>query len=194
MPKPAADNSFSRTAPVDSNPISLEQRRKVWDLALTGLNARAISKTVSMDERRVGEILRAECDRVREEINESVDMVRVRQGAILDETIALCRRKAFKDINAPDLDAIDRMLRAMNEKAKLFGAYAPIEVNVAELRAQRESDVLRFIELISRHVPVEKLRDLRDELAELIGRHVDVVDSTATALPPSADEDGSDGQ
>lgn len=135
-----------------------ERRDKAWRMRIAGATVSEIGVALGISKQSASRMLRNLAEqhaRLNRQTNEQHLAVR---NAQIELMIGVLQKRAYKDINEPDVAAVDRILKAMELHAKLNGYAAPIKAQI-DVRALH-AHVGTVVDSIVRLVPDERVGDV----------------------------------
>jgi hypothetical protein len=151
-------NRNSRTSP-RRVAIQAEERRRMAQLRAAGATFRELGQEFGLDPTTV----RDHIIRLLDEVSSAgTTELRTLEGERLDRL----QRAIWADAIAGNVGKIDRVLKIMDQRARLFGLYAPVQVD-ATLSAVQEADARRVV----------------TERVALIEQRRHVIEATVTPTP-----------
>lgn len=130
-----ADNNYGAMS--KRNISAVDRRRYALQLRSAGLDYRSIFTEVvsrfgaemlppSYDERYVWRDVKFEIDKIKKEMSENANDLRILEMNRLDDLQTALMPKALQG----DVKYVDRILKIMHQRAMLFGLYAPVHSKV----------------------------------------------------------------
>ncbi len=189
-------SQYNRIRPVHIE--ATKRRAEALNLRTQGLSYKSVFEAMiakfgrdalpdSYDERNCYKDIAYELDRLRKNNIESAHMLRMVQSERLDQLLTATMMIAMDYENSPEtrLKAIDRVLNIENQRAKLYGLYAPAQVKVSDWRSEI-IELVKSGKLTKQQVEQELGSDVTRELLE--SGSIDVVEGRFT------EEESSPGQ